>query len=108
MFVHLLRLLGVTPNDGKTGKREAAWALIAIALGLTLGAMWAGFEMVQAMTAVLVIIWPSAILAVAGAYKLEHDKEAWRQAQPPRSYRPSHWPQDVAAPHGDEFDGRVG
>lgn len=74
MYVWLLRLLGVTPNGGKTGKREASWALVTVALGLTSAAMYLGPEMVQAMTAVLVIVWPSAILAVAGAYKLEYDR----------------------------------
>lgn len=75
MFVWFFRLMGVTPAcGGKTGKRESAWALVAVAIGLTVTAMFFGPEMVHAMTAVLVVVWPSAILAVAGAYKLEHDK----------------------------------
>lgn len=93
MFVYILKLFGVTPNHGKTGKREAAWALVAIALGLTIAGMWAGADMVTAMTAILVIIWPSAILAVAGAYKLEHDKGIWRREQLPPG-----WPPDIMPP----------
>lgn len=100
MFVWLLKLLGVTPNHGKTGKRESAWALIAIAFALTLTAMWWGAEMVQAMTAVLVIIWPSAILAVAGAYKLEHDKTLLQPKNDRGQAVPPDWPRDIAAPEG--------
>lgn len=74
MWGWFLRLLGVTPDGEKTGKREAAWALIALALLLTGVSMFMGVDMVQAMTAILMAIWGSAILAVAGAYKLEHDK----------------------------------
>lgn len=75
MFVYILRFLGVTSTGkGRTGKREAAWALVAIALGLTIAGMVMGAEIMQAMDSVLIILWPSAILAVAGAYKLEHDK----------------------------------
>jgi len=73
MLRFVLNLLGLAPDGRKTGKREAAWALILIALTLTLVAMFWGEGMVSAMTAILVIIWPSAILAVAGAYKLQHD-----------------------------------
>lgn len=75
MWGAFLEVLGVTPNGGKTGKREAAWALIALALVLTGTSMYMGVAMVQAMTAVLMAVWGSAILAVAGAYKLEHDKD---------------------------------
>lgn len=73
MWGALLNILGVTPEGDKTGKREAAWALIALALALTIAAMCVGVAMVQAMTAILMALWASAILAVAGAYKLEHD-----------------------------------
>lgn len=104
MFVHLLRLLGVTPNHGKSGKREAAWALIAIALGLTIAGMWLGHEMVAAMTAILVIVWPSAILAVAGAYKLEHDKGIWKR----EAAAPDGWPADIVPPESDDHGDRAG
>lgn len=75
MWVNFLNILGVTPDGEKTGKREASWALIALALVLTVTSMCIGVAMVQAMTAVLMAVWGSAILAVAGAYKLEHDKD---------------------------------
>lgn len=98
MFVWLFRSLGVTPAcGGKTGKRESAWALVAVAIGLTVTAMFFGPEMVHAMTAVLVVVWPSAILAVAGAYKLEHDK-AILTGKPPAGGLGT--PPDIPAPAG--------
>ncbi|MDA4845974.1 hypothetical protein [Hoeflea poritis] len=79
MFVRLLHLLGVTPNDGKTGKREASWALVFIAIAMTVGAMIHGEGMVSAMSDILTLTWLAAIAAVGGAYKLEHDKGAWNK-----------------------------
>lgn len=97
MIVHLLRLLGVTPaSAGKTGKREAAWMLVGIALGLTVGAMADGEGMVTAMTAILMVLWPAAIAALAGAYKLEVDRLRREAAEPvPPALReppPPDWP----------------
>ncbi len=74
MLTVVLKILGLAPSKyGKSGKREASWALMLIAMVLTIYAMWIGIEMVSAMTGVLCIIWPFAIGAMAGAYKLEHD-----------------------------------
>lgn len=108
MWTALCRIAGVTTNGGKTGKREAAWALIALALGLTLFAMTLGAEMVTAMTAVLVALWPSAVLALAGAYKLEYDRQvllgaAGFQGQPAVTGGPlaGEYPHDVVAPEGE-------
>lgn len=108
MWTWLCRIAGVTPNGGKTGKREAAWALIALALGLTLLAMSMGVEMVQAITAVLVALWPSALLALAGAYKLEYDKQALLAAAglqgqplPAPGPPPADWPRGVVPPEGE-------
>lgn len=107
MWVWLCRILGVTPNGGKTGKREAAWALIAMSLGLTVFAMTLGVDMVQAMTAVLVALWPSAILALAGAYKLEYDRQvllgaAGLQSPPvPAAGSALPYPGDIAPPEGE-------
>lgn len=96
MWTYLCRVAGVTPNGGKTGKREAAWALVAVALGLTLWAMWLGVVMVQAMTSALVIVWPAVIVAVSGAYGLEYLKQA---GNPPA------WPADIVSPErGPEGD----
>lgn len=79
MWGKLLELLGVTPEGEKTGKREAAWALVFIAAAFTIAAMIIGAAMVTAMTAILMALWASAILAVAGAYKLEHDVSLLKQ-----------------------------
>lgn len=76
MLTFILKILGLNPKgNGKTGKREAAWGLVFIALGVTIVVIYQGAEMMSAAVGVLVILWPSAILAVAGAYKLEHDKK---------------------------------
>ncbi len=74
MFVYILKILGVTPAGRKSGKREAAWAVVAITLGLTVTAIALGIEMVAAMQPVLMMLWPVALSLLAGAYKLEHDK----------------------------------
>lgn len=74
MWSAFLGIIGVTPDGAKTGKREAAWALVALALILTGISMYMGVAMVQAMTAILATLWGAAILAIAGAYRLEHDK----------------------------------
>ena len=79
MWSALLKILGVTPEGDKTGKREASWALIFIAAAFTVAAMIIGVAMVTAMTAILMAIWGAAILAVAGAYKLEHDVSLLKQ-----------------------------
>ena len=63
MFVQLLRILGVTPDGSKTGKREAAWALIFIVCVFTGVAIYQGAD----ITGVLTILWPAAIAAVFGA-----------------------------------------
>ncbi|MCC0035498.1 MAG: hypothetical protein H6887_09580 [Hoeflea sp.] len=95
MLVHLLRFLGVAPRiTGKSGKREAAWLVFASAGALTLFAMWTGVEMVSAMTAVLMVIWPAALGLLGAAYKLEFDKV--RTEREPSL--PEGWPEDIAPP----------
>lgn len=75
MFVLLLRFLGVTPQRaGKTGSREAAWAMVFIAIGITVLAIWKGAEVVSACSPFLMVLWPAAIAALAGAYKLKSDR----------------------------------
>lgn len=107
LWTILCRVAGVTPSGGKTGKREAAWALIAMALGLTVFAMTLGVEMVQAATAVLVALWPSAVLALAGAYKLEFDRQALLGTaglqSPPAAAAGAvaGYPADIAPPEGE-------
>jgi Flp pilus assembly protein TadB len=95
MLVHILRVLGVAPRvSGKSGKREAAWLVFACAVALTVLAMWTGVEMVSAMTALLMVIWPSALGLLGAAYKLEFDKvKADRPATGPDG-----WPSDIAPP----------
>lgn len=96
MLVHLLRWLGVTPDRaGKTGKREAAWMVTAITLALTVYAMALGERMVDAMTPVLMVLWPSSLALLGAAYKLEYDKArviTGDGAQPPG------WPADIVPP----------
>ncbi len=75
MLRGLYWVLGLAPNGAKTGKREAAWTLVLIVFSLQVGAMAAGTAMVQAMTAVLMLLWPSAVGAVLFVYKLQHDKQ---------------------------------
>ncbi|WP_420408712.1 hypothetical protein [Hoeflea sp.] len=95
MLVHILRFLGVTPRiPGKSGKREAAWLVFASAVLMTLAAMWIGVEMVSAMTAVLVVIWPTALGLLGAAYKLEFDKVKADRAEAV----PPGWPEDIAPP----------
>lgn len=103
MLVHLLRFLGVAPRiAGKSGKREAAWLVLAVAVALTISAMWLGVEMVSAMTAVLVVIWPTALALLAAAYKLEFDQvKGDRQAATPNG-----WPDDIVAPETDDEEPR--
>ncbi|WP_299864358.1 hypothetical protein [uncultured Hoeflea sp.] len=104
MLVHLLRFLGVTPRvAGKTGKREAAWLVFASAVGLTIAAMIFGSEMVSAMTAVLVVIWPTALALLGAAYKLEFDKV---QSQIDAASPPG-WPADIAPPEGWQDEGQT-
>lgn len=100
MMKLMLRFLGVTPDGSKTGKREAAWTLIAISLGLTIGAMILGHELATAIQPVLLMIWPSSILAVAGAYKLQHDKQMAQQGlePPPVSEQPVDPAEEPPAP----------
>lgn len=102
MLVHMLRILGVAPRTpGKSGKREAAWLVFVSAIALTIFAMWTGVEMVSAMTAVLMVIWPSALGLLGAAYKLEYDKvKADRSADLPEG-----WPQDIVAP--EKLDGET-
>lgn len=98
MLLHLLRLLGVTPRIvGKSGKREAAWLVFFSAVALTLVAMWIGVDMVSAMTAVLVVIWPTALGLLGAAYKLEFDKVKADRVET----LPDGWPADIAPPEGD-------
>lgn len=102
MLHYLFRFLGVTPDQpGKSGKRESAWTIVLIALALTVASMWAGVEMVQAMTALLMAIWGSGIVALGGAYKLEHDKGIWKGNVMGEPVPPG-WPQDIAAPERGE------
>lgn len=76
MLTYILKFLGLNPTgNGKSGKREAAWGLIAIAMVVTVLVIMKGAAMMSAAVGLLVVLWPSAILAVAGAYKLEHDKK---------------------------------
>lgn len=88
MIPFLLKMLGVSPGSAsdKTGAREAAWTLIGIALGLTIGSMWRGPETVREMVPVLIVIWPSAILAVCGAYKLQFDRKVLRGRNQQQGY----------------------
>lgn len=101
MLVHLLRLLGVAPRiTGKSGKREAAWLVFACAVALTLAAMWIGVEMVSAMTAVLMVIWPAALGLLGAAYKLEFDKaKAAKPTSMPEVWSEEDGPQQL--PSGD-------
>lgn len=103
MLVHLLRFLGVAPRIvGKSGKREAAWLVLAVAVALTVAAMWVGVEMVSAMTALLMLIWPSAIGLLAAAYKLEFDKVRDDRA----AVTPPGWPDDIVPPEIDDEEPR--
>ena len=86
MFVQLLRILGVTPDGSKTGKREAAWMLIFITCVFTGVAVYQGAD----ITGVLTILWPAAIAAVFGAYKLEYDHRQ-RQTPPDTNTPPQDW-----------------
>ncbi|WP_339760689.1 hypothetical protein [uncultured Hoeflea sp.] len=100
MLVHILRLLGVAPRiAGKSGKREAAWLVFVSAVMMTVLAMWLGAEMVGAMTAVLVVIWPTALGLLGAAYKLEYDKVKADRTEA----LPEGWPEDIAAP--EQTDG---
>jgi Flp pilus assembly protein TadB len=101
MLVHILRFLGVAPRiTGKSGKREAAWLVFACAIALTVFAMWAGVEMVSAMTALLMVIWPSALGLLGAAYKLEFDLSKTERA----AQSPNGWPEDIVAPEGSELE----
>lgn len=101
MLVHILRFLGLAPRSaGKSGKREAAWLVFASAVTITLYAMWIGVEMVSAMTALLMVIWPTALGLLGAAYKLEFDKVRTERS----AARPEGWPDDIAAPE-DFADG---
>jgi len=103
MLVHLLRILGVAPRiTGKSGKREAAWLVFGCAAALTLVAMWLGVEMVSAMTAVLMIIWPAALGLLGAAYKLEFDKVKTDRAET----LPNGWPEDIAPPEMSDGAGK--
>jgi len=102
MLVHILRFLGVAPRvTGKSGKREAAWLVFVCAVALTVLAMWTGVEMVSAMTALLMVIWPSALGLLAAAYKLEFDKTKAERAD-----APADWPEDIVAPECDDLEPR--
>lgn len=95
MWIAICRMFGVTPDGDKTGKREAAWAVVVLATALTAFAMYLGTEMVSAMVGVLVVIWPSSLALVAAAYKLEHDKQVagLHGAAPlPADQMPEGWP----------------
>jgi hypothetical protein len=95
MLVHILRFLGVAPRiAGKSGKREAAWLVFASAVLMTFAAMWLGVEMVSAMTAVLVVIWPTALGLLGAAYKLEFDKVKADRAEAV----PPGWPEGIVPP----------
>lgn len=94
MFVYLLRVLGVAPErSGKTGKREAAWMAVAVTLAVTIYAMAGGPEMARAMSAVLLVMWPSSFALLAGAYKLEFDKASMsgQSIAPSPSGPPAEW-----------------
>lgn len=107
MLTLVLRMLGLAPRQtGKTGKRESAWGLLLIALALTLLAMSIGPDMVQAMTIIFSVLWPSAILALAGAYKLQHDKDMLMRGLGPAADKSSpasvkHWPDTPIDPRSD-------
>lgn len=93
MWVFICRAFGVTPVGDKTGKREAAWAAVALAAALTVYAVERG--VIADMVGVLVIIWPSALALVAAAYKLEHDKQVagFQGGAPlPANQVPESWP----------------
>lgn len=102
MFVKVLLALGMTPNHGKSGKREASWAVFFVVLLITLWCIWLGVAMVQAMQGLLIAMWAGAFGLVAAAYKLEHDKGAWRKAIE-NAERPDHYPEDIAPP-GEPYD----
>ena len=108
MFVHLLRFLGVAPRDpGKSGKREAAWAVILIASFFTAWAFWHGVEMISAATALLMALWAAALGLLGAAYKLEWDQTKKFDASAPvvSDAPPAGWPQDIAPPEKPEGDG---
>lgn len=104
MWLVVCRALGVTPDDNKTGKREAAWALIAIAIGLTAATIALGPDTIDAMSPVLIAIWPSAITYLGYAYKLENDRrhahvpreggEGWPEPRPPGEWERDEGPTD--------------
>ncbi len=73
-----LQTLDVVPVDKKkTGKREAAWAIMFITLILTLmdyvTAAFLGPDETRDLTTLLIVIWPSALGNLAFAYKLDTD-----------------------------------
>ena len=69
-------------DNGHTGKREAAWAILGIAFGFTVAdialSAYLGPENTRDLTALLIVIWPSAIANFGFQYKLENDNKRWK------------------------------
>lgn len=76
IFEIFLRMLGVLPTmSGKTGKRETAWLVFVVMLGLTIYSISKGPETITAMQPMLTWLWPSSLGLLAYVYKLEFSKQ---------------------------------
>ncbi len=79
MIPDLLFRLGVNPKgNGKTGKREAAWTLMLIALALTavyIVVVWFKPGIWSGLRDVVMLAWGAAVGAVMYAYKMENDNK---------------------------------
>lgn len=54
---------------GMTRTQRAGWAVVAIALALTVGAMFAGVEILSLLTGILASIWTAALGLLGFAYR---------------------------------------
>ena len=52
-----------------SGPKRAGWAVVAIALALTVGAMVAGVEILSLLTGILATIWTAALGLLGFAYR---------------------------------------
>lgn len=109
MFIYVVRAMGLAPTgNGKSGKREAAWAFVSVCVLFTApvftrALMVGDANVISASSGLLIAMWTIAGALLGGAYKLENDRKKDIDADMQAAIDDALYPQTPTTPYQEEL-----